>query len=78
MIDRNSGHINIEGHVGTWYVIGERDNTPHGKLFLLEHDIFGDDAACLIVNEAGEVIVDNVYNGFFDYEEWLASQNAAT
>ena len=72
MIERNSGHIPIEGHDGTWYVVEEKDTGPHGKLFLLEHETYGDDAPCLIVNAAGAVIVDNVHNGFLDYEEWLA------
>lgn len=72
MIDRNSEHIHIKGHAGTWYAIDERDTGRHGKLFLLEHEAHGDDAPCLIVNEAGEVILDEVWNGFLDYEEWLA------
>jgi len=73
VITRNSEHICIEGHVGTWHIIGERDSERHGKLFLLEHDAYGDDAACLIVNEIGKILVLNVYNGFLDYEEWVAS-----
>jgi len=74
MITRKSEHISIEGHLGTWYIISEKDNMQHGKLFLLEHETHGDDAPCLIVNEAGAVIVDNVHNGFLDYDEWLACQ----
>jgi len=74
MITVNSEHIHIKGHVGTWYAVSERDSARHGKLFLLEHEAYGDDAPGLIVNEAGEVIVDNVHNGFLDYEELLASQ----
>jgi len=76
MIKNKDDHIRIEGHVGTWYVISEKDNTRFGKLFLLEHETYGDDAACLIVDETGEVIVDEVWNGFRDYEEWLVGQNA--
>ncbi|MCL2300930.1 MAG: hypothetical protein FWC27_12380 [Firmicutes bacterium] len=74
MITINSEHIRIESHTGAWYTIGERDTELHGKLFLLENETHGDDAACLIVNEACEVIVDEVWNGFLDYEEWLAGQ----
>ena len=74
MIDHNSENISIEGHWGTWYVIEEQHTAQHGTLFLLEHETYGDDAACLIVDETGEVIVDEVWNGFRDYEEWLAGQ----
>ena len=77
MITSSSDHIRIEGHVGTWYVIEERDTERHGKLFLLEHESYGDDAACLIVNENGGVILSGVHNGFRDYEEWLAGQASA-
>jgi len=77
MITSSSDHIRIEGHAGTWYVIEERDNERHGKLFLLEHESYGDDAACLIVDENGGVILCGVHNGFRDYEEWLAGQAAA-
>lgn len=74
MIEINSKHIHIKGHVGTWYAVSERATEQHGKLYLLEHESYGDDAACLIVDEAGDVIVDNVHNGFLDYDEWLAAQ----
>jgi hypothetical protein len=67
----DSEHIHIDGHVGTWYVVSERDTEQHGKLFLLEHETYGDEAACLIVNEQGKVVVDDVHNGWLDYEEWL-------
>jgi len=78
VIDGNSDHIKIQGHVGTWYVIDERDTELHGKLFLLEHETYGDEAACLIVNGDGEVILGGVWNGFLDYDEWLAGQSAVT
>ena len=74
MITINSEHISIEGQIGKWYVLNEKDTEQHGKLFLLEHETFGDEAPGLIVNETGEVIVDDVQNGFLDYEAWLADQ----
>jgi len=75
MIDRNSENICIDGHFGTWHVIDAQDTERHGVLFLLEHEIYGDETACLIVNENGEVIVCNVWNGFLDYEEWLTCED---
>lgn len=64
----NSDKITIKGHIGTWYVI---DHAEYGgkKLFLLEHETYGDEAACLIVDEHGSVVLDDVWNGFSDYEE---------
>ena len=61
-LDRNSGGIEITGHKGTWYVIDEGDykitqdvdgkpETLTAHLFLLESELYGDEAACLIVNE---------------------------
>ena len=64
-INKNSDHIKVKGHVGTWYVI---DSTTYikGKVYLLEHEIYGDEAPGIIVNSKGEVIVEDVYNGFED------------
>ena len=71
-IDINSSHIKIEGHIGTWYAI---DSTQmEGKdYFLLEHEDYGDEAACLIVTQQGEVVLDDVWNGFGDLEEHFAA-----
>jgi hypothetical protein len=32
--------------------------------YLMEHDTFGDDAACIIVDERGKLVLDQVYDGF--------------
>ena len=60
-------NIIINGHKGTWYVIDE--TYYNGKrVFLVESEIYGDEAPCLIINEDDEVILDNVWNGFLDLE----------
>jgi len=80
MITRESGHIEVEGHLGTWYVIddGMFELTPDTEkgpqtitahLFLLEHEEYGDEAACVIVDEDGKLLLDDVYNGFDDLED---------
>lgn len=80
MITRESEHIKVEGHVGTWYVIDEGSfiltpDTPDGPqtihvhLFLLEHEEYGDEAASVIVDEAGQLVMDDVWNGFEDLED---------
>ena len=58
--------IRVAGHRGTWYVI---DELPEQGLFLLEHETYGDEAACVIVNAAGELVLEDVWNGFDDLEE---------
>lgn len=61
-------HIKIEGHIGKWYVIDERVWNGE-KVFLLEHETYGDEVACLIVNEKLEIILEDVWNGFDDLED---------
>ena len=63
-----SDHIKIEGHRGRWYVIDSMSHNEYGEIFLLEHETYGDMAACLIVNGDGEIILDDVYNGFDDLD----------
>lgn len=61
-------NIKIEGHIGTWYVIDETEWKGE-RAFLLEHETFGDEAACLIVNEKLKIILEDVWNGFDDLED---------
>jgi hypothetical protein len=60
--------IRVEGHRGTWYVIDEAEYDGR-KLYLLEHERYGDEAACVIVDEGGNLILEDVWNGFEDYED---------
>ncbi len=81
MITKGSDHIRVAGHVGTWYVIDEGrfawiENTPsggvkeiHAHLFLLEPNQCGDKAACVIVDENGNLVLEDARNGFDDLEE---------
>ena len=63
-------NIKINGHVGTWYVIDEEERGGK-KLYLLEHEYYGDEAACLIIDEDYNIVMDDVWNGFDDYlEDW--------
>ena len=65
-ITRNSDSIKIKGYYGTWYVI---DAALYGEwYFLLEHETYGDEVASLIVDSEGNVIVDDVYNGWDSLE----------
>ncbi|BAL01902.1 hypothetical protein OBV_p-00470 (plasmid) [Oscillibacter valericigenes Sjm18-20] len=67
-LNENSDRIKVDGHTGTWYVI-DSETIDGKRLFLLESEQYGDEAAALIVNEKGELVLDDVYNGFDDYRE---------
>ena len=68
-VDQHSSGVKVEGHVGTWYVIDSKEMTKYGDLFLLEHETYGDEAACLIVDRFGKVILMDVFNGFDELDE---------
>ena len=59
--------IIIKGHFGKWHVI-DRMEYRGKQVYLLEHDCFGDEAACLIVDENLKIIMDDVWNGFQELE----------
>lgn len=60
--------IKVEGHRGTWYVIDEAEYEGR-TLYLLEHETYGDEAASIIIDSDGEVVLEDVWNGWLDYEE---------
>ena len=68
MITVNSDHIKIEGHRGRWYVI-DTSFFRGQKVFLLEHETYGDEAPSLIVTADGTIVLDDVWDGFLDLEE---------
>lgn len=72
-ISSNSDGITMEGYTGTWYVI-DTNETPFGDLFLLESEVYGDETACLIVDENGLVLLNDVWNGFEDLFEEVMLQ----
>lgn len=71
--------LKVAGHKGTWYVIDESFAETHmgiyriisgtEKVYLLEHEKYGDEAPCIIVDGNLKVIMDDVYNGFRDLAE---------
>ena len=80
MLSWNSDGIEIAGHEGTWYVIDEGDfqitpdvdgkpETLTAHLFLLESELYGEDAAGLIVTDEKQIVMEDVWNGFDDLED---------
>lgn len=61
-------NLKIANHIGTWYVIDEA--YYRGKeVYLLESEVYGDEAACLIVDSSLNLIHENVWNGFADLDD---------
>lgn len=61
--ERKEG-IKVDGHTGTWYEIDKRNG-----MYLMESEQWGDEAACLIINEDNELLMDDIWNGWEDWEE---------
>ena len=79
LIHGDSDHIAVEGHIGTWYAIDETEIGGE-KFFLLEHEEYGDEAACVAVNEQGKLVAENLWNGFDEdfqdaIKEYFAEKN---
>ncbi|OMF76713.1 hypothetical protein [Paenibacillus glucanolyticus] len=71
---KNMQRIKIKGHNGTWSAISNRRTSDGHTLFLMEHDVHGEDTACLIIDENAELLLEDVVNGFGDYAYALASE----
>lgn len=74
-ITEDGYNLEVDGHIGTWYVI-DTEVVGGAKYFLLEHEEHGDGAACVIVDSDGKLALDDVWNGFDDLKEHFES-NAA-
>ena len=59
---QQKGKLTIAGHTGTWYVIAEGvwEGEP---AYLLESEQYGEDAACIIVDDKLNILLDDVWNG---------------
>lgn len=60
--------VKVNGHRGKWHSIDSAYSNGK-KVWLLEHDTYGEDAAMLWVDENLNVIVDDVWNGLQDLIE---------
>ena len=61
-------NVRVDEHRGTWY---EVDTTIilGRKLYLMEHETYGDEAANIIIDEDNKLVMSDVWNGFEDYHE---------
>lgn len=65
--------IKVAGHTGTWYVIAEKERAGK-KVFLLESELYGEEANAVVVNSDVKLLFSAEWNGFDDYEEALESR----
>lgn len=70
-VNMDTEALEVTGYVGTWHPIDYM--VVEGKPFyLMEHDnISQEDCACLIVDEHGKMVLDQVYDSF---DEFIVSQ----
>ena len=81
--------IKISGHCGPWYVVEQdifhrptENGTEDIPVYFLAHEIYGDEAAWIMVDDDLNVILEEVWNGVDDlreYEkllEWEVNLNA--
>lgn len=69
----------VEGHRGTWYSIATQAYKLDGimkQLFLMEHETYGDEAPCVIIDADSKLIMENVWNGFDDLDYCLENDIA--
>ena len=69
--------IHVNGHRGTWYVVEQDvfhrptetgvDDIP---VLFLEHEKYGDEVAWIVIDEDGEVVLEDVWNGVDDLREY--------
>lgn len=67
LIMHKTDHIEVEGHYGSWYIIDHE--VRDGRLYLLcEHEEYGDETACIIVDHELKLVQDEIWNGFDDLD----------
>ena len=53
----------VDGHAGTWHTVDEREYAGE-KFFFMEHDEYGSDVAGIIVSEHGQLVAEDIWNGY--------------
>jgi len=63
-------NIKVEGHKGTWYKIGHTRKASK-TFYLLEHEIYGEDANHIAVDSEGKLILEDITDGMTELREFL-------
>jgi hypothetical protein len=67
-------NIKVEGHKGTWYVVDEAEYKGC-KLFLLEHETYGEDAPWIAIDAQGKLVMEDITDGKDDLLERLKERD---
>ena len=62
-ITEDTRGFEADGHAGTWHTVDEREYAGE-KFFFMEHDEYGSDVAGIIVSEHGQLIAEDLWNGY--------------
>ena len=63
LVSLDTADFHIEGKEGSWLAF-DSIIMDGRQFFLMEHEAYGKDAAWVVLDEDGKLIVDNVYQGF--------------
>ena len=69
IINQRDG-IKIEGRVGTWYVVSEKEYNGE-TYYLVESEEYGDEAAWLLIDSEFNEKLDEIYDGWDSVDEAL-------
>ena len=72
-MNMDTSGLAVAGHIGTWHTIDHMEVDGH-TFWLMEHDTYGDEAACIIVDDHGKLSLANVYDGFDEHTVDLLRQ----
>lgn len=66
-------HIEVKGHIGTWYVLSEF-RYKEKTYYILEHEFYGDEAPHVCVDSNNNLILEDIWNGKDDVYEYFESE----
>lgn len=73
MINMDTSGLSVDGLVGTWHAIDHTEVEGH-TFWLMEHDQYGENAACIIVDERGKLSLSGIHEGITDHIVELLQQ----
>lgn len=72
-VDMDTDGLAVKGHIGTWYAI-DSVSLSGRDFFLMEHETYGDEAANIVVDSGGKLVLDDVFDGFDEHTTELLKQ----
>lgn len=63
MVTMNTTGLALDGHIGTWHTV-DANKIGGQDFYLMGYDEFNSEVAAVIVDRAGKVVAEDVWNGF--------------